>query len=124
VTSFQVRVQLVSGQSELRSGMNVDVTFIGETVPDAGGTHSCHCHPPRKTGVLVPDEQGRAISGCHCGLTHRQTRVLKGVRQGERVFIDFPGAKPSAFGSSNQGRFNEHRFSRKCQYGGADAERE
>jgi len=30
VTSFQVRVQLVSGQSELRSGMNVDVTFIGK----------------------------------------------------------------------------------------------
>jgi len=31
VTSFQVRAA-VSGQSELRSGMNVDVTFIGETV--------------------------------------------------------------------------------------------
>jgi len=47
VTSFQVRVQLVSGQSELRSGMN-DVTFIGETVPDALVVPSCHCHQRKR----------------------------------------------------------------------------
>ena len=106
VTSFQVRVQLVSGQSELRSGMNVDVTFIGETVPDALVVPTVAIVTRQgKTGVLVPDEQGneqfRAVT---VGLTQdRQTRVLKGLRQGERVFIDFPGGKaPSAFGSSNR----------------------
>jgi len=76
--------------------------------------------------VLVPDEQGKEqFRAVTVGLTQdRQTRVLKGVRQGERVF-DFPGAKlPVLLVVAIRSRFNEHRFSRKCQYGGADAERE
>jgi len=48
----------VSGQSELRSGMNVDVTFIGETVL-MRWWHPVAIVTRRKTGVLVPDEQGK-----------------------------------------------------------------
>jgi HlyD family secretion protein len=106
VTSFQVRVQLVSGQSELRSGMNVDVTFIGEPVPNALVVPTVAIVTRQgKTGVLVPDEQGKEqFRSVTLGLTQdRQALVLKGLKQGERVFIDFPGGKaPSAFGSSNR----------------------
>jgi HlyD family secretion protein len=35
VTSFQVRVTLLTGQQELRSGMNVDLTFLGEQLSNA-----------------------------------------------------------------------------------------
>jgi len=77
--------------------------------------------------VLVPDEQGKEqFRAVTVGLTQdRQTRVLKGVRQGERVFIVLQGQKlPVLLVVAIRSRFNEHRFSRKCQYGGADAERE
>lgn len=106
VTSFQVRVQLVSGQSELRSGMNVDVTFIGEPVPDALVVPTVAIVTRQgKTGVLVADEQGKEqFRAVTLGLTQDgQSRVLKGLRQGERVFIDFPGGKaPSGFGNGNR----------------------
>jgi len=106
VTSFQVRVQLVSGQSELRSGMNVDVTFIGERVPQALVVPTVAIVTRQgQTGVLVPDEQGKEqFRAVTVGLTQDgQTRVLKGLRQGERVFIDFPGGKaPSAFSNGNR----------------------
>jgi HlyD family secretion protein len=93
VTSFQVRVALVSGQAKLRSGMNSDVTFLGNQVPRAlvvptvaivtkGG----------KTGVLVPDKdnkpQFRAIVPGTA--VDDQTQVLEGLKAGEEVFTDIP----------------------------------
>jgi len=69
VTSFQVRVQLVSGQSELRSGMNVDVTFIGETVPDALVVPTVAIVTAKERRVCWYRMSRRTISGCHCGLT-------------------------------------------------------
>jgi len=105
VTSFQVRVQLVSGQSELRSGMNIDATFIGERVADALVVPTVAIVTRQgKTGVLVPDEQGKEqIRLVTLGETQDgKARVLKGLSSGERVFIDFPGGKaPSAFGNRN-----------------------
>lgn len=99
-------MQLVSGQSELRSGMNVDVTFIGERVSEALVVPTVAIVTRQgQTGVLVPDEQGKEqFRAVTVGLTQDgQTRVLKGLRQGERVFIDFPGGKaPSAFSNGNR----------------------
>jgi HlyD family secretion protein len=106
VTSFQVRVKLVSGQLQLRSGMNVDVTFIGEPVSNALVVPTVAIVTRQgKTGVLVADEQGKEqFRTVTVGFTQDgQTLVLKGLRQGERVFIDFPGGKaPSAFDNRNR----------------------
>ena len=93
VTSFQVRIVLVTGQSKLLSGMNADVVFLGNEVPSAlvvptvaivtkGG----------KTGVLVPDKdnkpQFRAIVP---GIAvEDQTQVLQGLKAGEEIFTDLP----------------------------------
>jgi HlyD family secretion protein len=35
VTSFQVRITLETGQDKLRSGMNTDVTFLGDQMDKA-----------------------------------------------------------------------------------------
>ena len=93
VTSFQVRIILVTGQGKLLSGMNADVVFLGNEVPSAlvvptvaivtkGG----------KTGVLVPDKdnkpQFRAIVP---GIAvEDQTQVLQGLKAGEKIFTDLP----------------------------------
>ncbi len=102
VTSFQVRVRLVEGQAELRSGMNIDVTFIGSSIDDALVVPTVAIVTRRgKAGVLVADAQGKAqFRPVILDLTQGdQTRILSGVKAGERVFIDFPeGKSPSAFG--------------------------
>jgi HlyD family secretion protein len=93
VTSFQVRIALVTGQGRLRSGMNSDVTFLGNEVPSAlvVPTVSIVTQGGR-TGVLVPgkDEKPefRAITS---GITvEDQTQVLEGLKSGEEVFTDIP----------------------------------
>jgi HlyD family secretion protein len=93
VTSFQVRIVLVTGQGKLLSGMNSDVTFLGNEVPSAlvvptvaivtkGG----------KTGVLVPGKDNqpefRAITPGTA--VDDQTQVLDGLKSGEQVFTDIP----------------------------------
>jgi HlyD family secretion protein len=100
VTSFQVRVKLVSGLSELRSGMNVNVAFIGKTIPHALTVPTVAIVTQQgKTGVLVPDAQGKGqFRPVAVGSTQGdQTQILKGVKAGERVFIDFPeGTTPQS----------------------------
>lgn len=100
VTSFQVRVKLVSGLSELRSGMNVNVAFIGKTIPHALTVPTVAIVTQQgKTGVLVPDAQGKGqFHSVTVGTTQgEQTRILQGVKAGERVFIDFPqGTTPQS----------------------------
>jgi HlyD family secretion protein len=93
VTVFQVRVQLLTGQTELRSKMTVNVAFIGEQLKAAlvvpavavvtqGG----------ETGVLIPDQDARlrfrpVILGPQVG---DQIQILDGLKVGERVFTTLP----------------------------------
>lgn len=104
VTSFQVRVQLVTGQSVLGSGMNVNAVFTGKpitnalTVPTVAITSR-----DNQMGVLVADEQGKArFQPVKIGATQDgQTQILQGLKPKERVFIDFPeGKAPKTFSDS------------------------
>jgi len=93
VTSFQVRVVLVSGQDKLLSGMNADVAFLGNEVPSAVVVPTVAIVTKGgKTGVLVPDKdnkpQFRAIVP---GIAvDDQTQVLQGLKAGEEIFTDLP----------------------------------
>ena len=104
VTSFEVKVELITGQGELLSGMNVDAVFRAEPITEqlmvptvAITTRDNHM------GVLVADEQGKArFQPVTVGVTQDgQTQILEGLKSGERVFIDFPGGQtPETFGNS------------------------
>ncbi|MEM1238921.1 MAG: efflux RND transporter periplasmic adaptor subunit [Cyanobacteria bacterium P01_H01_bin.26] len=94
VTIFQVRVQLNNGLEQLRSNMNVDVSFLGNRLSDAlvvpavavvtqGG----------ETGILTPGENNRNIRFRPVTLGPQvgdQIQILDGVTSGERVFVDLP----------------------------------
>lgn len=93
VTSFQVRVDLVTGLDRLLSGMNVDATFVGDN-PETGlvvPTVSI-VTLDGKTGVLVPDERDRVrFSPITIGsAVDSKTQVLDGLEPGSRIFVDLP----------------------------------
>jgi HlyD family secretion protein len=94
VTSFQVRVALISGQEKLRSGMNVDVTFLGDSIQNALVVPTVAIVTQNgKTGVLVPnaDNTKTTFNPVTIGSTiGNQIQILKGVQAGERVFVDLP----------------------------------
>lgn len=93
VTSFQVRVAIDTGKNQLRSGMNVDVTFLGETLKDAQLVPTVAIVTEKgKTGVLVPDQNNKPrFRPVTIGPSIQdQTQVLSGIKAGERVFIDLP----------------------------------
>ncbi|KYC37955.1 efflux transporter periplasmic adaptor subunit [Scytonema hofmannii PCC 7110] len=96
VTTFQVRVQLVTGQSYLRSGMNVDAIFISQSTPNALMVPTVAITTrDNHMGVLVADRQGETrFQPIKVGVTQDgQTQIIKGLKQGERVFVDFPEGK-------------------------------
>ena len=93
VTSFQVRVALLTGQQELRSGMNVDLTFLGQEVSNALVVPTVAIvTQDGQTGVMVPDLDNKPkFQSVTIGPTIQdETQVLEGVRSGQRVFIDLP----------------------------------
>ncbi len=104
VTSFQVRVKLLTGQSELRSGMNLDAIFMGTSINDALMVPTVAITTRNnQMGVLVADEQGKAkFQPVKVGITQDgQTQILQGLKSGERVFINFPeGKAPGPFDNS------------------------
>jgi HlyD family secretion protein len=93
VTSFQVRVALETGQKELRSGMNVDVTFLGEKIGNALVVPTVAIiTQDGKTGVMTPDQNNQPkFKPVTIGPSiQNQTQILGGLNQGDRVFIDLP----------------------------------
>ncbi|MBI4782640.1 MAG: efflux RND transporter periplasmic adaptor subunit [Oscillatoriophycideae cyanobacterium NC_groundwater_1537_Pr4_S-0.65um_50_18] len=93
VTSFQVRVSLVTGQEKLLSGMNVDVTFLGKQLDNALVIPTVAIVTQEgQTGVLVPNPSNQpefrpVTLGAAVG---NQTQVLEGVKPGDKVFTDIP----------------------------------
>ncbi len=94
VTSFQVRVALLTGKDKLRSGMNVDLTFLGNQIQNALVVPTVAIVTQNgKTGVLMPnaDNTKATFSPVTIGPTiGNQIQVLKGVREDERVFVNLP----------------------------------
>ncbi|PSM45460.1 efflux transporter periplasmic adaptor subunit, partial [Chroococcidiopsis sp. CCALA 051] len=93
VTSFQVRVALDSGLDKLLSGMNVDLTFLGQNLNDALVVPTVSIVTQEgKTGVLVPGEKNKPeFRPVTIGSSIQdQTQILQGLKQGDRVFLDLP----------------------------------
>jgi HlyD family secretion protein len=98
VTSFQVRVQVQTGQDQLRSGMNTDLTFLGETVRDALVVPTVAIATQKgQTGVYIPDGDNKpAFKPITIGSSIQdKTQVLEGLERDEKIFVDFPeGLEP------------------------------
>ncbi|MBE9201652.1 MULTISPECIES: efflux RND transporter periplasmic adaptor subunit [unclassified Nodularia (in: cyanobacteria)] len=93
VTSFQVRVELDTGTEELRSGLNVDLTFLGDRLSDALVLPTVAIVTENgKTGVLVTDDQNQPLfrEVTIGAQIEDQTQILQGVQEGDRVFINPP----------------------------------
>lgn len=93
VTSFEVRVKLLTGLDVLRSKMNVDVTFIGRELSDSLVVPTVAIFTENgEQGVMVPDENGEpqfqpVKIGLYLG---DRTQILEGISPDRRVFIDLP----------------------------------
>lgn len=93
VTSFQIRVALDTGADKLRSGLNVDLTFLGDRLSNALVLPTVAIVTEKgQTGVLIPDEKNKAqFREVTIGSQIKdQTQILEGVKQGDRVFINPP----------------------------------
>ncbi|PSB35512.1 efflux RND transporter periplasmic adaptor subunit [Chlorogloea sp. CCALA 695] len=94
VTSFQVRVILTTGQEQLKSGMNVDLTIVGAVVQDALVVPTAAIVTDKKgqTGVLIPDDKKQArFSPVEIGSAIKdKTQIVSGVKTGDRIFLSPP----------------------------------
>ena len=96
VTSFDVIIGLIDGQNKLRSKMNVDLTFLGKSIPEAVVVPTVSIVTEGgKTGVLVPNEKGKPeFKPVKIGIViEDKTQIISGIEAGERVFIDLPERK-------------------------------
>ncbi|MDF5726128.1 MAG: efflux RND transporter periplasmic adaptor subunit, partial [Rhizonema sp. PD37] len=93
VTLFQIRVAIDTGKDTLRSGMNVDLTFLGHPVKNALLVPTVAIVTQKgQTGVLLPDANNKPIfHPVTIGSQVKdQTQILSGVKLGERVFLNPP----------------------------------
>ncbi|MEH2125709.1 efflux RND transporter periplasmic adaptor subunit [Nostoc sp.] len=93
VTSFQVRVALDTGIDKLRSGLNVDLTFLGDRVKNALVLPTVSIVTEKgKTGVLVPDAKNKPqFREVTVGAQIQdKTQILEGVKEGDRIFVNPP----------------------------------
>lgn len=96
VTSFEVRINILTGQDKLRSKMNVDVTFLGDQINNALVVPTVTIvTEDGKTGVMIigKDKQPQ-FKPVTVGVTlDDKTQILQGLSPGEKVFIDLPKKK-------------------------------
>ena len=93
VTLFQVRLDIITGLEQLRSGMNVDLTFLGDRLPNALVLPTVAIVTRQgETGVLVPDAQDRPqFQSVTLGPTlGNRVQILGGLQDGDRVFLELP----------------------------------
>ncbi|WP_242060419.1 efflux RND transporter periplasmic adaptor subunit [Aerosakkonema funiforme] len=93
VTSFQIRVALDTGLEELRSGMNVDLTFLGNEVKNTLMVPTVAIVTENgQTGVKVPGTEKKCdFRPVTIGSSQEdQTQILEGLKEGDRIFVDLP----------------------------------
>ncbi len=93
VTFFQVRVKILTGLDQLRSGMNVDLAFIGQPLPNALLIPTVAIATEQgRTGVYVPGpDQKPVFRPITIGSSiEDKTQVLGGLEPETIVFVDFP----------------------------------
>lgn len=105
VTSFEVRVRINTGKEQLRSGMNVNVTFLGDQLPNALVVPTVAIVTEKgKTGVMLPNQNNQPVfQEVKIGSSiEDKTQILSGIKAGDRVFIDIPNnVKPITNQSNN-----------------------
>jgi HlyD family secretion protein len=97
VTSFTVRISIAAPDlAKLRSGMNITASFLvgrhrnalliptPAIVSQKEGT-GVYLLGPRQRPVFHPIQVGATVG--------TMTEVLAGLKEGERIFITFPGAR-------------------------------
>ena len=92
VTLFQVRVAMTTGRDKLRSGLNVNLTFLGDEVKALWVPTVAIVTEKGQTGVLIPDKNNKAkftevTIGSQAG---NETQVLEGLQKGNRIFTSPP----------------------------------
>ncbi|HIK32723.1 MAG TPA: efflux RND transporter periplasmic adaptor subunit [Oscillatoriales cyanobacterium M4454_W2019_049] len=93
VTLFQVRLDIETGQEKLRSGMNVDLTFLGEKIDNALVVPTVAIVTKKgQTGVLIPDDENKAqFREVTIGATiGNKIQILEGVDAGDKIFLGLP----------------------------------
>jgi HlyD family secretion protein len=96
VKFFQVRIALLTGKEKLRSGMNADLSLLGESLTGALVVPTVAISPNKRTkGVWIPDEKGEPeFQAVKVGITQdNQTQILSGLKAGDRVFMKLPEGK-------------------------------
>ena len=93
VTVFEVRLEIETGLEQLRSGMNVDLTFLGERLENALVVPTVAIVTNKgQTGVLVPAAEDEVeFQEVTIGPTvGDRIQILDGVEPGERIFLGLP----------------------------------
>lgn len=93
VTSFEVKIDLMTGQDELRSKMNVDVTFLGQQLNNTLVVPTVAIVTQEgQTGVMILNAKNQPeFKPVKIGLTlGDKTQILEGITTQDRVFIDLP----------------------------------
>ncbi|MEM9538479.1 MAG: efflux RND transporter periplasmic adaptor subunit [Cyanobacteria bacterium P01_E01_bin.42] len=93
VTSFEVKVFVDPNQTELKSGMNVDVTFVGEPLAMSTVIPTVAIViQDGEQGVMVADDNDRPeFRPVVLGATlDDKTQVIRGLEPGERIFVELP----------------------------------
>ncbi|MBW4540630.1 MAG: efflux RND transporter periplasmic adaptor subunit [Myxacorys chilensis ATA2-1-KO14] len=92
VTSFEVRVAIVTGKDKLRSKMNADVSFLGQQIPNTIVVPTAALSTNGgKTGVWVPGDQKPTFKTVRTGLTFdNETQIVSGLNPGDRIYIQPP----------------------------------
>jgi HlyD family secretion protein len=94
VTSFVVQIAIQTGQDKLRSGMNVDVNFVGKQLSNAITVPTVAIVTENgKQGVLIYDEatDKPKFQKVTIGMSiNNKTQILEGLKENDRVFIDVP----------------------------------
>ncbi len=93
VTYFEVKIVLQTGQDVLKSGMNVDVVFLGRPISNALVVPTVSIVTKEgETGVIVTDENNQPqFKSVTLGATiEDKTQILSGLESGDKVFTDLP----------------------------------
>jgi HlyD family secretion protein len=96
VTSFQVKIALMTGQDKLLSKMNVDVTFLGQELNNALVVPTVAIVTQEgEQGVMILNQKNQPeFKPVKIGLTlGDKTQILSGLSTSDRVFIDLPEEK-------------------------------
>lgn len=104
VTSFSVRIDILTGLDKLRSKMNTNVSFLGDSVPDTIVVPTAALSTQKgKTGVWVPGENNKPqFQTVTTGLSFdNETQILDGIKAGDRIFVQPPAGQKIDNSNSN-----------------------